>query len=118
MSAQARRLIPLPTRTQRYCDPTSFDRYCFILLASIFAVDSRDSSQSRDGSVEMADSVATVEMDLDEDEMTSDHAVAENAAAIGRLLLACQPRYEAVSVPLLSSQVPLTNYCPYPSTCQ
>merc|ERR1712087_47680 len=47
---------------------------------------SRDSSQSRDGSVEMADSNAPVEMDLDEDEMTSErtseHAVAENAAAI------------------------------------
>ena len=33
--------------------------------------------------MEMTDSVAPVEMDLDEDEMTSEHAVAENAAAIG-----------------------------------
>ena len=47
--------------------------------------DSRDSSQSRDGSVEMSDSVATVEMDLDNDDDThSQHAVAENAAAIGK----------------------------------
>ena len=33
----------------------------------------------------MADSVATVEMDLDnDDEIQSQHAVAENAAAIGK----------------------------------
>ena len=65
--------------------------YKAIIGVNTLTADSRDSSQSRDGSVEMADSVATVEMDLDDDEraseMASELAVAENAAAIGPSLM-------------------------------
>ena len=86
------------------------------MLTSQLAVDSRDSSQSRDGSVEMADSVATVEMDLDEDEVTSDHAVAENAAAIGGFLVVSTmlQTFEAVSIRPLPSEYIFCGLPPLP----